>query len=229
MLSKERSRAVYVCVSVVICSLAMCLVDGVIQPKYLVKSLIKVILFLGAPLIYFLIKRDELGAVKGLFKAKARYIFTALGLGAAVYAVILGGYFALKNIFDFSGIVGKLTQDTGVSADNFIFVAAYISVINSFLEEFFFRGFSFMILKKRWKRIPAYVFSSLMFAIYHGGMTVGYFNVGIFLLTLAALFAVGMIFNFLCEKSQSIYVSWLAHMFANLSINTVGCILFGII
>ena len=35
-----------------------------------------------------------------------------------------------------------------VKKANFVFVSIYISLANSFLEEFFFRGFSFFTLKK---------------------------------------------------------------------------------
>jgi membrane protease YdiL (CAAX protease family) len=68
-----------------------------------------------------------------------------------------------------------------------------------------------------------------MFAFYHAGMTAGWFNIAIFVLTLTGLFAAGAIFDFINEKSENIYASWLVHMFANFAINTVGFILFGII
>ena len=35
--------------------------------------------------------------------------------------------------------------------------------------------------------------------------------------------------DYLNERCENIYMSWLVHMFANFAINTVGCILFGII
>ena len=108
-------------------------------------------------------------------------------------------------------------------------MALYISFINSFLEEFFFRGFAFISLKKLTSRKFAYIFSAALFALYHAGMTAGYFHIGIFLATLAGLFVAGIIFNYLNEKSENIYTSWLVHMFANFAINTVGFILFGII
>ena len=130
---------------------------------------------------------------------------------------------------DFSGIAGKLTADAGVSADNFLYVALYISFVNSFLEEFFFRGFAFISLKKITSRGFAYVFSAVLFALYHAGMTAGYFNFGVFAITLGGLTVAGVIFNFLNEKSENIYTSWLVHMFANFAINTVGFILFGMI
>ena len=60
-------------------------------------------------------------------------------------------------------------------------------------------------------------------------MTAGWFNIGIFVLALVGLMLAGIIFNFLDEKSESIYTSWVVHMFANFGINTVGFILFGMI
>ena len=226
---KANARAVYMILSVIICSLVMSFVDGVLQPGYFIKSIIKIGLFLIVPLIYFCINRSEIAAVKSLFKPKRSSILVALGMGAVVYGFIVGGYFLLRGVIDFSGIAASLGEEAGVSADNFIYVSIYISLVNSFLEEFFFRGFSFACLKKSTSRGLAYIFSSLMFAIYHSGMTAGWFNVGIFLLALAGLMIAGAIFNFLDEKSESIYTSWVVHMFANFGINTVGFILFGMI
>ena len=50
----------------------------------------------------------------------------------------------------------------------------------------------------------------------------------IYLVLLAGLFVGGCIFNYLNEKSESIYTSWITHMFANFAINTVGFMLFRI-
>ncbi len=230
---KEKSRinhkTLYMIISVLICTVAMNFVDGVIQPHYFIKSIIKVCLFLIVPIIYFVINKEDREGLKRLFTPNGRDVLKALGIGALIYAFIIGGYFLLRNAVDFSGIVGKLTADTGVSADNFVFVALYISFINSFLEEIFFRGFAFISLKKFTSRRFAYIFSALAFAFYHAAMTAGYFNIGIFAVALFGLFVAGFIFNYLNEKSENIYTSWIAHMFANFAINTVGFILFGIL
>lgn len=222
-------KAVYMILSVIIGSVAMSLVDGVLQPGYFVKSLIKIGLFLIVPLIYFFANRSDISDALLLFKPRLRDVVIALGLGAIVYGFIVGGYFLLRGIIDFSGIASSLGESAGVSADNFIYVSLYISFVNSFLEEFFFRGFAFVCLKKEKSRGFAYLFSSLMFALYHSGMTTGWFNIGIFALTLVGLMIAGIIFDFLNEKSGSIYTSWVVHMFANFGINTVGFILFGMI
>lgn len=225
----NRGKALYMILSILLCSVGMCLIDAIVKPPYFVKSIVKMILFFMVPFLYFLVNRDELGEVRKLFCLKGKELWKALGLGLLVYCFIFFGYLLLRPIFDFSGIVGKLTADTGVSAENFIFVSLYVSLVNSFLEEIFFRGFGFLMLRRVAPKSFAFFFSALLFALYHAGMTAGYFHIGIFLLTLFALFVAGMMFNFLNAKSETIYPSWLAHMFANFAINTVGFILFGIL
>ena len=209
--------------SAVLCCGIMAVVDGVIQPGYAVKSAIKICLFLLVP---FLVSRlGENLRVARLFRFRRESILPALGLGIGVYAVILGGYFLLRNLIDFSGIVDSLSSGAGVNKDNFLFVSLYISFINSLLEEFFFRGFLFANLKHSAGRGLAYGFSSLVFALYHVAMMIGWFHPAITLLLIAGLTVGGMIFNFLNEKQENICTSWLVHMFANFAINTVGFIL----
>lgn len=223
------SKALYIIIAVTVCSVVMSLVDGIMQPSYPVKSAIKVCLFLVVPLCYFIINRPELNEFRQLFKPKKRSILIALGLGVFVYGFIVGGYFVLRGIIDFSGIVANLDGKTGINAGNLLYVAIYMSFINSFLEEFLFRGFGFMVLKKHTVGYFAYFFSALFFAIYHSGVTAGYFDIGVFLLTLAGLVAAGVIFNFLDDKSESIYTSWIVHMFANFGTNTAAFVILGVI
>ena len=219
----------YAVLSVLFSTLLMCVVDGILQPPYLYKSLIKIVLFLLLPLLYFVLYKGKGTYLKKLFSFRMRDVLMALALGVGVFSVVMGAYFLLRNYIDLSGIRDSLTAGAGVSAENFLYVAVYISLINSLLEEFFFRGFAFLTLKKEMGRRFAYLFSSAAFALYHVGMTGGWFNIWIYLLAMAGLFIGGCIFNFLNERSESIYPSWIVHMFANFAINTVGFILFGIL
>lgn len=226
---KQGTKKLYIIGSVLFCALAMSLVDGVIQPGYALKSAIKVALFLLVPMGYFLLCREEWGQFKALFLPRKKELAVALGLGLGVYALILGGYWVLNRFLDINTIALQLTADGGVSADNFLWVSLYISFVNSLLEEFLFRGFAFITLKKVSSRTFSYVFSALVFAAYHFGMFAGSYNPLIWVLAMGALFIAGCALNFLNEKSGNIYVSWLVHMFANFGINTVGFIVFGMI
>lgn len=213
-------------VLVAIVCIIMAIVDAVIQPGYAVKSLIKIILFLLIPIVYGLFDKEV--NIKKLIIPNKSGIVTAISLGAAVYVIILGSYFVFRNVFDFSALTTSLGETTGVNKSNFIWVAIYISFINSLLEEFFFRGFSFITLKKFTTRKFAYIFSSLSFALYHIAMMIGWFGVPVIIISLIGLFAGGLIFNKFDEKNENIYLSWLTHMFANFATNTIGFILFAV-
>ncbi len=227
--SKSLYRSIIIIASVIILASVMNVVDGIIKPHYFIKSAIKIALFLVVPLVYFFIDKTELTDIKELFKPRLKPILLALVLGLVCYGAIVGGYFLLRDHLDFSNITASLTGNAGVSKDNFIFVALYISFCNSLLEEFFFRGISFNLLKKYQKNWVAYLFSAAVFAYYHIGMTFGWVNFLLAALGFIGLAAGGVIFNFFCDKTKSIYPSWIIHMFINFGINTVGCVLFGII
>ena len=220
MLAKKSAIPVLVCFACIV----MGVVDAVIQPGYAVKSAIKIILFLLIPILYSLCNKDR--AMLKLFKPDKKGLLLAFVLGVAVYGIIIGTYFALRNVFDFSGLTSSLNETTGVNGSNFLWVAIYISFVNSLLEEFFFRGFAFLTFKKAVARKFAYVFSSAAFALYHIAMMIGWFGIPVILLSLLGLFVGGVLFNAFNEKFENIYLSWLVHMFANFAINTIGFILF---
>ena len=209
---------------VIIACTCMGIVDAVIQPGYVVKSFIKIVLFLLLPILYSLYDNDC--QLKKLFKPQRKGLILAFIMGLAVYFTILISYFIFQNVFDFSSLTTSLTSTTGVNKDNFLLVALYISFANSLLEEFFFRGFAFLTLKRTMSRNFSYIFSSSMFASYHIAMMIGWFKLPLILLTLIGLFIGGVIFNYFNEKWNNIYLSWLIHMFANFAINTIGMILF---
>ena len=219
---KKRSTRIVLIVTV-ICCLAMALIDGVIRPGYAVKSAIKIALFMLIPLIASRLDRSVF--YLQLLRPKKKGLLRAIALGVGIYVVILGGYFLVSPFFDFSQIAGALTDNAGVTKENFLYVSLYISFANSFLEEFFFRGFVFTNLKQHSGRKLAYIFSAAAFSLYHVAMMIGWFSPALFLLVMVGLVVGGMIFNWLNEKLDTIYCSWLTHMFANFAINTIGFML----
>ena len=226
MKSNTKKAILMVTLIAVFCIL-MAVIDGILKADYFVKSIVKLVLFLILPALYSLCDKDI--KIKEVFVPEKRGIKLAIILCVLVYIVILGGYFLLKDVFDFSSITTSLTNNIGVTGKNFIFVSLYISFVNSLLEEFFFRGFAFITLKRITSRKFAYLFSATVFAVYHIAMMIGWFSLDVFLIIMIGLFAGGLIFNYLNERSSTVYPSWLVHMFANFAINTVGFILFGII
>lgn len=223
----DKKKASLIISVVILGCLVMGIVDAIIQPGYVIKSMIKIIFFLILPMILAI--QDRNLSLRTLFNFERKGIVRALLLGLAIYILIIGAYFIIRNFYDFSSITKILTHDVGVDKNNFVWVALYISFVNSLLEEFFFRGFAFLKLQQFISRKYAYIISSFMFAIYHVAIMKGWFSIILFVLAILALMIGGCIFNYLDERNRNIYNSWMVHAFANFAINTVGFILFGIL
>lgn len=225
MVNKKRFK--WIIFIVVMGCLIMAWIDAVVSPKYAVKSAIKVIFFALLPIVYTLYNRQI--SFHKLFCFNKNSLKWSVFLGAGVYILIFGAYLILRPYFDFSKVTMSLQNNIGVNKNNFIFVALYISIINSLLEEFFFRGISFLTLKKVSSRKVAYLFSAISFALYHIAIVKGWFSVPLLILITVSIFLAGLFFNWLDEKNGNILISWVVHMSANLAINTIGLILFGIL
>lgn len=223
----KKQRAISIIILVVLGCASMAIVDGIISPPYGIKSIMKVVVFLLLPVFY--VKISGKVSLKSLFLIHKKTLFQLLLFGIFVYLFILLGYFLIKPYFDFSNVTISLSSQIGVNSNNFIFVALYISFVNSLLEEFFFRGFAFLCLLKVMKRKAVYLFSSIAFASYHIAIMSNWFSPIFFVALIISLVGAGMLFNWLDEKTESIYPSWLIHMSANFAINTIGFILFDIL
>ncbi|MBQ7012790.1 MAG: CPBP family intramembrane metalloprotease [Oscillospiraceae bacterium] len=222
-ISGKKQTAACLIAAAVLCCGIMAVVDGVLMPGYAVKSICKIVLFMLAPLGLSFLCRDV--QFREIFRFQKSGILLPLLLGGGVFGVILAAYAIFRNVFDFSGIAASLSQNAGVSRENFMFVALYISFANSLLEEFFFRGFLFVNLKESLSRRWAYLISAFAFAMYHVAMMIGWFSFLPFFLCMIGLAAGGMIFAYMNEKQGSVYASWLVHMCANFAINTIGFLL----
>lgn len=220
---KNKKTVYLILILAVLCCSLMALVDGVLRPGYLVKSMVKLAVFLLVPIGAQIFCSDF--SLKSLFRFRKQGMILAISLGGGIYIFLVLGYFLISQFVDFSGIVSVLAQNAGVTKDNFLSISLYISFINSLLEEFFFRGFLFLQLKGLWNRKWAYMFSALAFSLYHCAMMIGWFSWWMFGLILLGLFAAGLLFDLLDDKQETIYTSWLPHMFANFAINTIGFIL----
>ncbi len=229
-MSKEAKRsnknAIITIATVIISCILMAVADGVLNLPYATKSAVKIVLFFILPVIYLKVIKIRFSQY---IKPKRRSVIWGLILGAATFAVILGGYAILCPFLDLSAVPKSLAGSEGITKDNFIYVSVYISFCNSLLEEFFFRCFAFLILREFTSVKFAMLFSSAAFALYHVAIMSGWFAPWLFILIVAALFLCGLLFNIFDTKGERIWVSWLVHLFANLAINAIGMILLGII
>ena len=88
---------------VIISCIIMAVIEIVVEPNYLIKSIIKIILFFVIPFI--LIKLTKIKILDN-FKVNKKDIFKLLKIGIIIYIVGIISYLILKNFFDFT----KLTN-----------------------------------------------------------------------------------------------------------------------
>lgn len=224
-LMNKKGKLIFIIAAVVLGSIAISVVDGIIKPEYVLKSAAKIAVFPLLPALYFLIFKDERQHLRSMFRPTKKALALAAALGVGVFTVVMSAFFLLRSFIDFSSFTNNLTSTAGISRENFIFVSAYICILNSFWEELFFRAFAFLSFKRHAGRKPAYVFSSLLFALYHTGMTAIWFAPWQFLIMLLGLFIGGIVFCFVDEKTESVFPSYLCHFFANLATTSIGFIL----
>ena len=226
-ITNQTKKLLTILISAVIAVAIMCMVESVLQPGYVWKSVIKITLFFGSVVLFYLIFKDE--KIKSHFIIKNKKAFGVCSIIALLtIGVILGAYALIQDYVDPNQIKDSLLNKERVSVDNFLYVALYISAVNSFLEEIFFRGLLFLQVKKLGYRKLAYNVSAIFFAIYHIGIVSGWFNIWVFLLVIGLLYAAGMILNLAAEKCDSFLGSWVIHIAANIGINAIGCFVLGV-
>jgi len=219
---------------IIISSLVACItlfyVEQLLAVNYFVKTLVKIVLFTVLPYIYIrYIEKTSVRESLNLKRLHRRDLKIGVVFGIASFLIVLITYYFLNDLIDVEGIVYELENKSNITPRNFIIIGLYITFGNSFLEEFFFRGFIFLNLYKLKGRTTAYVYSSLLFALYHIAIFMTWFNIWLIGLALFGLVIIGFIFNWLNTKSNNFFNSWIVHIFADVSIILIGLRMFKLI
>ncbi|HAM62632.1 MAG TPA: CPBP family intramembrane metalloprotease [Erysipelotrichaceae bacterium] len=204
---------------VLLCIVVIAYFDLSGRVDYATKSLLKIGLFGVLP--YMLLNRPKFKTMLGVNRSTRRILF----VGIVMILVIVAGYFATKLFISYDLVVASLENRLNVTLDNFLFVSLYIVLINSGLEEFFFRHFIplQLDLSSQWTNR---LVSSLLFAIYHVAILYGMFELCVVLLMIVGLWIVGVFFSLLNQNNKGFLNSYLFHACANIGINLVGLLLF---
>lgn len=197
--------------------------DRVWQVSYLERTAAKLLLFLTVPLLHsFLFKKPILENLS--LRASNREKFSVNFFGIFCFVVIVAAYFLLKQSIDFGSIMNDLQSRSKVNAGNYAAVGLYITFVNSFLEEVFFRGFVFLNLYRNRRQKMAYGYSSLLFALYHLSIFETWFGPGVMFLAVIGLVAAGLLFDYMDVRSETVYHSWTTHIMADAAIILIGCL-----
>lgn len=153
-----------------------------------------------------------------------------LGFGLVVAAGILTLYFGLLRHSPYlahtaAAVLAVLRNFGFDSLPRFLILAAYLAVVNSLFEEYYYRWFLFGRLRAFVSLPAAIVLSALAFAAHHVILLTVYFP-GLFWTAVAplslAVAAGGATWAWLYARTGSLYAPWVSHAVIDLAVLAVG-------
>ncbi len=178
--------------------------------------------FIVPPLVYCRVHGIRIG--RDIFRW--RNWRNDLGLSAAVGLITAALFLALYGavghlLVDKATIAAKIHEQFSVTAGTVLLIAPFTILINSLIEEFFYRGFAFGLIARRRPMLgillPPAVFTvqHLMFA-YHwvgpGTVTIG----------VVALFVFSLVTQFMYHKADTIVAPWIIHICGDLAMMAIA-------
>lgn len=209
--------------SAIIFIVCMTLTEQLLTPPYFIKSVIKLLLTLT--LIGIGTALSQVGLRESVRLRKMQQAGKLIVFMTAVIPTVLLGFMLLRGFLDLPTIRQNLMQKEQLTKENCLFVFAYIALVNSFLEEAFFRGFLTEAFRRADMQKSGTLLSALAFAVYHLGIVDSWLSVPMLLLCMGALFGAALFLQAICDHYESVKASWLVHGCANLAINAVGILL----
>lgn len=220
----------FIIYSSAVACLILYIVEQILMADYLTKTSFKILLFLLIPIIYMVqTKKEALNRNPSINIFKKGNLNLGLLFGTVSFAVIIAAYLLIGNSINISDIVNELQNKSKITPANFIFVGLYITFGNSLLEEFFFRGFIFLKLYGLNYKKTAYIYSSLLFGLYHIAIFKTWFSIWLIGLAMIGLVSIGFIFDWLDTRSNNFINSWIVHILADSAIIIIGLSMFKMI
>jgi membrane protease YdiL (CAAX protease family) len=141
----------------------------------------------------------------------------SVALGLLAIAIFWSVYYALGELLlDKQMITAKIDRQFSVNATSVLLVAPITIVLNSLLEEFFYRGFAFGLLVRRCT-VLGFVLPAVAFTVQHLLFIYHWLTPLPFAIAVVGL----LVFAFVLEKvyaaTDTIVAPWLIHIFGDIA------------
>lgn len=178
--------------------------------------------FLVPPLIYCRMRGIGIFADILRFRNWRGQLRPALGLGLFSVALFWLLFATLGDrLLDMDLIVRQLDEQFSVSLSTVFLIAPFTILLNSLLEEFFYRGFAFGLLVKR-HRALGILLPALVFTVHHILFMLPWLSALPLVIASAGLLALALVLQRLYEGAQSIVAPWLLHLFGDVAMMSVA-------
>lgn len=149
---------------------------------------------------------------------------TGVGTGLLLGGVVIASYFLfLDGVISPEPVRAKLESLNLVK--HFWLVGLFISLWNSGLEEWFWRGFLLERMQSRYSAVMAIALNGLLFGVHHFFILMPYVQGELALFFTCATMVAGAAWAFMRSRGVSLLDCWISHVIADLAIVAVGWIL----
>lgn len=154
------------------------------------------------PIAIILFWRKTSWVELGLRRFDSRNLKLGCGLLVGVYVLVIVNNLIMValGVVTQADVISDLLSELD-SPYLFAFVTAIVAPIT---EELFFRGFLFKGLREKYGWVNALMFSSIIFALFHGQIA-----------TLIPTFLLGALFAYMYQRTESVYPGMILHFIVN--------------
>ena len=100
-------------------------------------------------------------------------------------------------------------------------VAPFTIILNSLLEESFYRGFSFGLLVRK-KVLLGYLLPAIVFTVQHVIFIYHWMTLLPLLIAVAGLFVLAIVLQWMYAKYETIVAPWVVHLFGDLAMMSIA-------
>ncbi|MDA0750859.1 MAG: CPBP family intramembrane metalloprotease [Verrucomicrobia bacterium] len=170
------------------------------------------------------ILREDLKGFRGLLVFRKRILAEGTGWGLAMSGAIVAVLISPlgEAVRDQAGVVRDKAEQMGVLS-HFILFGLFISLLHSFLEEYYWRWFVFGHLHRFLKsKVLAHVVGALAFASHHIVVTTQFFEGAMGWVFGIAVGVGGGIWSWLMIRHRSLIGAWISHIIVDLTLMSIG-------
>ncbi len=144
----------------------------------------------------------------------------AMGVGAAL---LFWGFYATAGslLVDKGVIAAKIHEQFSVTAGTVLLIAPFTILINSLIEEFFYRGFAFGLIATR-RPVLGTLLPAAVFTVQHLLFAYHWVGPGTVAIGVVVLFMFSLVTQAMYAKADSIVAPWVIHICGDLAMMTIA-------
>ena len=222
----KNKTAVYSIIIMALASLSVVIPLTLLSNVYAVFFLYYIGMCLLVPFSDLIIRR-KLSFTEALrflgFRRENRKKSITVGLihGSIILGLMIGGFFALREVFISSDIVSTLAQ-WGVTGNTKWILFFLMVIFNGIVEEIFWRGYTFGRLKDTLQKWPAILIVTFFYTSYHLATVLTFFKVSFMgIQTVILIFMAGLLWGWMRYRFQDILAATIGHTLLTIGYMTV--------